>query len=108
VFKTPETVSRIERPDARTLRMTAADRPYLSGVLGLIAFPPHERYDAVTTGVVVPANGYRVEFTRVEPFGEHGEPCLRTITFHFDKPFDTPGNVFLRFTGGRLERMAFD
>jgi hypothetical protein len=105
-MKFPNTISRLEQPDDRTLRLIAADRPYLSAILGFIAFPDYLRNDSVTTGLVVPARGYRVEFGNVEPFGPRRDNCLRDITFYFDEPLVSPDNIFIRYADRRLERIA--
>ena len=98
-------ISRLEQVDQRTLRLTVRDRPYFSGVFGLIVFGDGNR-EAIAAGHIWPAPGYRVEIGQDEIFGPWRHKCVRQFVFHFDEPIASPRNLFLRFAGEEWERIA--
>ena len=106
IVKIPPTVSRVEQLDDRTLRVTALQKPYLSGVDALAA-SGDRLADPIHAGLILEAPGYRFEFTKVEPGGLFGRNCVRQYTVRFDEPLDRPGNRFIRYQNGRFERIDF-
>jgi hypothetical protein len=100
-------VSSVEQPDERTLILTATGMPYFSGVVGLVGFCSASR-DSLKAGNVFGVKGYRVEFAENVLYGRPPELCVRKIIYRFDEPMGWPGNVFIRFSEGRFERMEMN
>ena len=98
-------VSRLDQPDARTLRLTTLGRPYLSGLFGFIVFSDGPR-DDIKAGKVWPSPYYRTAITENELFGRPPRLCIRQIEFRFNEPLDSADSLFLRFSDGRFEKIA--
>ena len=97
-------ISQLDQLDSQTLRLTALGRPYLSGIIGLIAIGAQHR-ETIKAGQIWPVRGYRIEITqegRGDPWHMNG---FRQFVFHFDEAMASPRNVFLRFVDGKVERI---
>ncbi|MBI5589756.1 MAG: hypothetical protein HY881_04660 [Deltaproteobacteria bacterium] len=95
-----EVESMIKRTDPFTLELTAIDAPYYSGIYGILTMGFSERA-FIKEGREYATDGYKVKLAEVVQSGPYRLNFVKRLVFRFERPINSPGNLFLRYDKDR-------